>query len=159
MIRAAQETALVLAVLLSSCDPNSRSYVYPSTSMEPTIREGERVTVRHIPDLKAADLAREDVVLFKRPEEPNTLYLKRVLALPGETIEIRNGIVLIDDTKIAESYLGPDFVPNIRSFFGPFEVQPGFVFVLGDNRNRSADSRLWGAVPESNLIGKWIAAR
>ena len=82
---------------------------------------------------------RGDVVIFPYPDNPETIYVKRVIGLPGETVEIKNGAVYIDGTPIEEPYLKE----AMRGEYGPYVVPEGCYFMLGDNRNSSQDSRKW----------------
>lgn len=99
---------------------------------------------------------RGDVVVFRYPLEPSRDFIKRIVALPGETIEIRGGRVLVDGRSVPEPYpLDPG------TYDWPVTVvPPGHYFVLGDNRDNSSDSHIWGPVPFDNIVGKaWVAYR
>lgn len=95
---------------------------------------------------------RGDVIVFEYPLDESRDFIKRVIALPGETIELRNGKVYIDGKLMPEPF-GPN--PTNRSF-GPLKVPPDTVFVMGDNRNNSSDSRTWGPLPQKDIIGKAV---
>ena len=82
---------------------------------------------------------RGDIVIFPYPDEPETTYVKRIIGLPGETVEIKDGAVYIDGNPIEEPYLKEE----MQGAYGPYEVPEGCYFMLGDNRNSSADSRRW----------------
>jgi signal peptidase I len=107
---------------------------------------------------------RGDVVVFRYPEDPDIDFVKRVIALPGETIEIRDKVVHIDGRPLDEAYTifrDPVVVPDkpmlprrARDQFGPFEVPRGSYFVMGDNRDNSRDSRFWGPVPAGMIKGR-----
>jgi len=104
---------------------------------------------------------RGDIVVLNPPNGATTAdkpYIKRVIGLPGDTFEIRNDHVYINDIELVEPYLDPGTVTdNCREVCGPFKVPEGTVIVLGDNRGNSEDSRVFGAVPIENIIGKaWI---
>jgi signal peptidase I len=97
---------------------------------------------------------RGDIVVFRFPNDPSRDFIKRIVGLPGETIEVRNGQVYINGQPLEEPYLRerPSYT------FQPVTVPPGHYFVLGDNRNNSSDSHIWGVVPEGNIIGKaWVS--
>ena len=110
----------------------------PTGSMEHTIEVDDCIL-----GLKPAYLfngpKRGDVVIFPYPDNPETTYVKRVIGLPGETVEIKNGYVYIDGTPIEEPYLKEE----MRGEYGPYVVPEGSYFMLGDNRNSSQDSRKW----------------
>ena len=122
-----------------------------SISMQPTLFERDFVLVNKLA-YKLGELNRRDVVVFQPPiEAENEPYIKRVIGLPGDTVRITDGMVYINDLPLQESYeAGP---PN---YHGVWKVPPGRVFVLGDNRNNSSDSHLWGMVPVDNIIGKAV---
>lgn len=93
---------------------------------------------------------RGDVVVFRYPRDPSRDFIKRVLAVPGDSVEIKNGEVYVNGNTVDESYIA-----NPASYDLPLEVVPeGNYFVLGDNRNNSFDSHVWGFVPEGNIIGE-----
>jgi signal peptidase I len=114
----------------------------PSGSMENTIMTGDRLV-----GFRFAywfdDPQRGDIVLFDYPVDESTLYIKRVIGLPGETVEIRNGKIYIDGSTepLEEDYLKEDWVVRNDGF--TFQVPEGSYLVLGDNRNNSADARYW----------------
>jgi signal peptidase I len=112
-------------------------------------------------------IRRGDVVVFKFPEDPTRDFIKRVIGLPGETVEIRNKQVLVDGKPIVEPYvhfieqpLRPDDPEyglrsdSIRDNWGPQAVPAGQLLVLGDNRDNSRDSRFWGFLPEDQVKGR-----
>jgi signal peptidase I len=96
---------------------------------------------------------RGDIVVFRYPKDLSRDFIKRIIALPGETVEIRGGKVFVNGVALKEEYVrdNPSYV------FEPTKVPPGHYFVLGDNRNNSSDSHVWGMVPEENVIGRaWV---
>lgn len=113
----------------------------PSGSMENTIMTGDRVFGFRLAYL-LSEPERGDIVIFKYPDNESLNYIKRIIGLPGETITIRDGLVYINDsqTPLEEPYLAET---PYRQDYGPFEVPEGHYFMLGDNRNNSADSRFW----------------
>lgn len=121
-------------------------------SMEPNLCPNQRLIVEKVSyrfDLPE----RGDVVVLKLPSRETEPLIKRVIGLPGETVEIRNGCVFIDGEPLRESYLQVQTYGNIP----PRKVPEGYVFVLGDNRNASNDSRFFGPVPLDNIVGRaWI---
>jgi signal peptidase I len=122
-----------------------------SISMQPTLFERDFVLVNKLA-YKLGDLHRRDVVVFQPPiEAEKEPYIKRVIGLPGDTVRVTNGMVYINDLPLKESYEAAP--PNYN---GVWEVPSGRVFVLGDNRNNSSDSHLWGMVPVDNIIGKAV---
>jgi signal peptidase I len=94
---------------------------------------------------------RQQVVIFRTPVPGSPDYVKRVIGLPGDTVEIRHGVVWVSGAPLAEPYLAAP--PNRLENFAPVKVPPASYFVLGDNRENSYDSRYWGFVPRSAIIG------
>ena len=112
----------------------------PSESMEDTIMTGDRIFGNRLAYINK-DPQRFDIVIFKYPDDETQLFIKRVIGLHGETVEIRDGKVYIDG---AETPLDDSFTPEPpQGNWGPEVVPEGSYFMLGDNRNRSKDSRFW----------------
>jgi len=121
----------------------------PSGSMETTIMTGDRVLGLRL-TYKFSDPERGDIVVFNYPIDQalgkNTKYIKRIIGLPGETVEIRDGEIYIDgsDTPLEEDYLHEEWVVANDGF--TFEIPDGYYLMLGDNRNNSSDSRYWATL-------------
>jgi signal peptidase I len=121
------------------------------TSMQPRLADQERIFVNRFV-YQFADIARGDVVVFSYPRDPSKSFIKRVLGVPGDEIEIRDGAVVVNGERVEEPYIKPEYM-DTRSF--PKVVVPeGEYFVLGDHRNSSNDSRNWGFVAERLIYGK-----
>lgn len=97
---------------------------------------------------------RGDVIVFKYPRNPEIAYVKRVIGLSGEKVEVRGRQVYIDDSPLEENYIQHLDPTSIYDHYGPVVVPEGMYFVLGDNRDNSQDSRYWGFVPRDHVIGK-----
>lgn len=100
---------------------------------------------------------RGDVIVFRAPRNEEYDYIKRIIGLPGDLIQIDNGGVFINNKPVDEYYLPKDFITNTGAFVRigqPVTVPNDQYFVLGDNRSHSSDSREWGFVPKENIIGK-----
>src|SRR3712207_3992039 len=99
------------------------------------------------------ELERGDIVVFWYPDDPTKSYIKRVIGLPGETVQLRGGRILVNGLELQEPYLDPalNASPDDRA---PVYVKPHYYFVMGDNRDNSSDSRTWGLVPEKYIYGK-----
>ncbi len=127
--------------------------VVPTASMAPTIEPGEHLAVRH--GLFTGDPEAGDVVLFEAPD--GQLMVKRVVAVGGESVGIRDGRLVVDGTVQREPYTDVDAIDSV--YFGPVTVPQGHVFVLGDNRFGSEDSRKFGALPlsavQGEVLGVW----
>ena len=146
---------IVIAVLLSFA---LHTFVIvnatvPTSSMENTIMAGDRVIgsrlyyLRHEP-------ARGDIVMFDYPDDPNILYIKRVIGLPGDHVEITGGTVYINGEPLDEPYLSVE----TEGEWGPYDVPEGCYFMMGDNRNDSADSRYWQNtyLTRDGIVGKAV---
>lgn len=127
----------------------------PSESMEETIRTGDRVFGNRLAYLKK-DPKRLDIIVFKYPDDESQLFIKRVIGLPGETVDIRDGKVYIDDseTPLDDSYIPEEMLGS----WGPYVVPEDSYFVMGDNRNWSKDSRYWENtyVKKDKILGKAV---
>ena len=127
------------------------------TSMLPRLHDGERIFVNKLiyyDDYRwAPKIDRGDIVVFWFPDDPSKSYIKRVIGLPGDTIEVHEGIVRVNGRDIEEHYLDPRLNLSHRSQ-APIYVRPNYYFVMGDNRDNSSDSRIWGLVPKKYIYGK-----
>jgi signal peptidase I len=123
------------------------------TSMQPHLSDQERIFVNKF-IYHFSDVSRGDIVVFWYPRDETKSLIKRVIGLPGETIEIKSGVVMVDGQPLIEPYLESNYVDFAS--FGPMEVPEGSYFVLGDHRDSSNDSRNWGAVPGNKIFGKAI---
>ena len=166
--------ALIFALIIASI---VRTFLFapfkiPSGSMIPTIAIGDHIFATMysfgvpIPftDIKIfrQPVERGDIIIFPYPLDPSVDYIKRVIGLEGERVALRDGKVLIDRKQLDEPYayfdeqIVAEYTRQDRSMpdFGPVRVPEGNVFVMGDNRLRSSDSRIWGFVPISSVKGK-----
>lgn len=139
----------------------------PTPSMEPTILVGDRLlvdkfTVRNqmsgsFPGTPAHELKRGDIVVFKHPTDITNLWVKRVIGLPGEEVRVINKRVYIDNQPLDEPYAyhsDPSVQRNQRDNFPPLVVPADSYFVMGDNRDNSVDSRFWGVLPHTLIVGR-----
>jgi signal peptidase I len=143
--------AVVVCVLLITYIV--QAFKVQGTSMSPELRDSERILVNKFV-YYLGDIERGDVVVFWYPEDPDLSFIKRVVGLPGETVEIRAGAVYVDGRLVDEPYVDEENAE--RRSFPPHDIRPGHYFVLGDNRKGSNDSRSWGLVPERYIYGKAI---
>jgi signal peptidase I len=152
----------VLAAFLLIEGTLVQARVIPSESMVGTLLIGDHVLVSrfgydagvpftawHIPLWRQP--LRQQVIVFHPPIPNQPDYVKRVIGLPGDRVEIRGGAVWVNGKPLTEPYL-PD-TPNTWEDRGPYVVPPNSYFVMGDNRNNSFDSRYWGFVPRSSIVG------
>jgi signal peptidase I len=157
---------VLLAVLLIRTFIGEASVV-PTGSMERTILVGDHIfldkalygpeipfTGWRLPALRS--VRRGDIVAFRYPKDPALTFLKRVVALGGDRVEIRNDVLHVNGQPTAESYVEHTRkrVSGYRDNLRPLVVPPGHMFVLGDNRDDSEDSRYFGAVPLANVVGE-----
>jgi len=140
--------AVVVCVLLITYVV--QAFKVQGTSMSPELGNGQRILVNKF-IYRFDDIERGDVVVFWYPEDPELSFIKRIVGLPGETIEIRSGTVYVDGERLEEPYVAA--MNADRRSHGPISVRPGHYFVLGDNRRGSNDSRSWGLVPERYIYG------
>jgi len=150
-----------------------QAYRIPSSSMEDTLLKGDHILATKfnygltVPfttkKLWGKDRVpqRNDIIIFTFPVNHSMDFVKRVIGLPGDTIEVRDKKVYLNGKRYEipqEKYTDPFSLTQgqgkVRDFFGPVKVSPGHVFVMGDNRDQSYDSRFWGQVPLENIKGK-----
>jgi signal peptidase I len=130
----------------------------PSDSMVPTLAKGDRLVVEkvsyhfHPPHVG-------DIVVFSPPDllqaqgyDPNQAFIKRVIGTTGDIIEVKNGQVYRNQNPVQEPYI----LENLRYRLPPLQIPPGHLFVMGDNRNNSNDSHIWGFLPQDHVIGQAI---
>jgi signal peptidase I len=130
-----------------------QAFYIPSESMESTLLINDRVLVNKV-SYHLHDINRGDVVVFERPEnEPGEIrdLIKRVIGLPGETIEIRDDTVYINGNRLVEPYLDEG---TVMEDHGPVVVPEGHLFVMGDNRDESQDSRFFGPIDSELVVGR-----
>jgi len=157
----------------------AQAYNIPSGSMKPTLLVGDFILVNKLV-YRFSEPQRGDIVVFKYPIDPNIDFIKRIIALPGEEVEVRNNQVFINGKPLTLIEVGrgeengvrkviyeevlpegkkhkvqfyEDF-PFSKRDFGPVVVPPNHYFVMGDNRDNSEDSRYWGFLPRENIVGK-----
>lgn len=147
--------ALIIAILLKTFI--FANAVIPTGSMINTIQEGDRIIASRLAYINE-DPKRYDVIIFHYPDDESQLFVKRIIGMPGETINIKNGIVYITDANGNTTEARSDFVTNCvpTGDFGPYTVPLGSYFVMGDNRNDSWDARYWKKknVEKKKIIGK-----
>lgn len=144
------ETLLISFILFLAINTVTARIRVDGSSMEPSLHHNELILVNRLA-YQFGEPARGDVVVFRFPRDPEQEYIKRIIGLPGDTIEIRDHQVFVNGILLEEPYIA---APTNQS--GVWTVPEDRYFVLGDNRNDSSDSRAWGTVPEEYLIGKAI---
>jgi signal peptidase I len=162
-------TAVALALVIRTF--GVQAFRIPSPSMEDTLLVGDHLFVSkflygaeipftggiRLPGFR--DPERGDVIVFRFPEDPSQDYIKRCVGVPGDTVEYRDKVLYVNGERQEEPYTkfadGDRISPN-RDNFGPIEVPEGKYFMMGDNRDRSSDSRYWGFVDHTEIRGKAI---
>lgn len=137
--------ALIFYFIIDSFFPRVR---VENISMKPTLQPGELLLVNKLA-YKLGQPRHGDVIVFHYPGNPSEDYIKRLIGLPGDNIQIQGGLVYINGQAMDEPYISTP--PNYQ---GSWEVPEDSYFVLGDNRNQSSDSHSWGFVPIGNVVGK-----
>ncbi len=146
--------AIALAIVIPIRMFVAQPFVVSGLSMYPTFNDGQYLIVDEISYLLQGP-HRGDVVIFRYPNDPSRFFIKRMIGMPNEKIQISNGVVTIFNTAnpngftLDEPYLDEPFNTTQTYVTGPDQY-----FVMGDNRNESSDSRAWGLVPKKNLIGR-----
>jgi signal peptidase I len=144
------ETIILSLVLFLAINAISERIRVESISMQPTLYPGDYVIVNKMAYRLKGNPDRGDVIVFRYPPNPEAIpYIKRVIGLPGDQIHIADGKVYVNGQAVVEPYL---VVTTNRG--GDWTVPAGQIFVMGDNRNNSSDSRSWGFVPLENIIGR-----
>lgn len=172
---------LLYAVVFFLVSGNFKSYSIRSNAMLPTLSKGDVIIIYKIdPD----EVDRGDIVIFKYPEKPSIVFVKRVIGVPGDTVEVKNDVISINGKPLHREKVGMfalnrarhpvykeciirelydnkelcyrtlEIFENEGKDYGPVKVPSGYLFVLGDNRDNSRDSRFWGFVPAENILGK-----
>jgi signal peptidase I len=165
--------AIIIAVILALFIRTFiiQAFKIPSGSMLPTLQIGDHILVNKfiygvkLPYLNTnlipvGEPVRDAIIVFRYPEEPDKDFIKRVIAVPGDVLEIRNKKVFVNHEPLEQQYAvytDPHLIPaqvNPRDNLGPVTIPPDSYFVMGDNRDNSYDSRFWGFVDASEIRGK-----
>ena len=175
LVRELIETVILALIIFLALDFSVQNFRVEGPSMEPTLGNGQHVLVNKIvylrinPNKLAGFIPffnsnggevfpfhapnRGEIVIFRFPRDPSRDFVKRVVGVPGDTVEIRQGRLLVNGVERPEPYV----VNRDETSMRPVAVPPDSFFVLGDNRRASSDSREWGPVPAENLIGRaWV---
>jgi signal peptidase I len=151
--REALITIILALIIFFTARATIQTFVVVMTSMEPSFHEGQRLVVNKAVYI-FGDPQRGDVVIFKAPNDQHDDFIKRIIGIPGDTVEVKDGAVYVNGVKLDEPYIKSS--PNYT--MAKLEVPKDNYFVLGDNRNHSNDSHYGWLLPRENLIGKaWLS--
>ena len=142
------ETVGLAVILFLAINTVSARVRVDGVSMLPTLQNGEFVLVNKLA-YRIGTPSRGDIIVFRSTTTTDLDLIKRIMGTAGDKISIHNGQVLINGQRLNELYINA--IPN---YSGDWQVPDGYLFVLGDNRNDSSDSHLWGFLPQKNVIGK-----
>lgn len=153
MVREVVETVGLAVIIFLIIRIGIQNYRIEGASMEPNFHDGEYLIVNKLA-YRLGEYERGDVIVFKYPNDPSKDYIKRVIGLPGDTVEIRAGQLFVNDKQIEEPY---EHMPNVRDEPATV-VEAGHLYVMGDNRPASSDTRSWGQLGQEFVIGQaWLA--
>lgn len=142
--------AIVIPIRVLLAEP----FVVSGSSMVPTLENSNYLIIDKI-SYKLTDPERDDVVVFQYPNDPTKYFIKRIIGLPNETVDIQGSVVTITNEKYPKGIvLDEPFVKNVGNNTTHLELKNDEYFVMGDNRNASSDSRYWGAVHKKFITGK-----
>ncbi len=147
--------ALIAALIIRTFV--AQAFRIPSGSMIPTLLVGDQLLVDKV-TYRFHQPRRGDVIVFKYPGDESRDFIKRIIGLPGDMVEVRAKAVYINGKPLNERYAFHDVLDNmhviLRDDFGPVTVPPDKYFVMGDNRENSQDSRFWGFLERDKVIGR-----
>ena len=144
------ETLFLSVALFFGINALTARVVVEGFSMRPTLENDSYILVNKMA-YRSKLPERGDIIVFHFPIDPDQDFIKRVIGLPGDEIDIHDGQVIVNNLTLSEAYIAA-----APQYAGSWHVPENHVFVLGDNRNNSSDSHAWGAVPLENVIGKAI---
>jgi signal peptidase I len=145
-------TVIIILVVFAAVQFTMQSFRVEGKSMEPSFHNGEYIVVNKL-TYRFVSPHRGDVVVFRNPQMPDRLYIKRIVGMPGDTVEIRGGQIYINGGVLEET---PDFAAILYENYS-VTVPKGRYFVIGDNRTATSGSHTFGLVPRRNIVGKtWI---
>lgn len=144
------ETLALAVILFLAINAMSARVRVDGFSMRPTLEDGEFVLVSKLSYL-FGEVERGDIIVFHFPKNPSEELIKRVIGLPGDRVSVHNGVVSVNGQVLDEPYIS-----SAPSYSGDWFVETGQLFVLGDNRNNSNDSKDWGLLPFDQVVGKAV---
>jgi signal peptidase I len=164
LFREIVETFLLATIIFLVVNGTTGRFRVEGESMEPNMHDGQYVIVNRlayatIGSLELGEPERGDVVVFRFPRDPSRDFIKRVIGLPGERIEVANGRVRVcPSSGAACEALAEPYIRQVPNYSGVWTLGPDEFFVLGDNRNNSSDSHNWGPLTVEQIIGRaWVS--
>lgn len=146
------ETILLTVIIFLTLNATTGRFQVRGSSMEPTLHDGQYLIISKV-TYWISPPKRGDVIVFHPPGSLKDDYIKRIIGLPGELIEIRNGALFVEGAQLDEFY-----ITNPGFYSGTWQLEEDEYFVLGDNRRNSSDSHNWGTLPQDNIVGKaWLS--
>ena len=153
LLRETLETVILAVLIFLVIRSLVQNYRIEGQSMEPNFHHGQYLLVNKMA-YRLGEYRRGDVIVFHYPNDPSQDYIKRIIGLPGDTVEFRDGVLFVNGLFIDEPYDQVQIAKNIPAQ----TVAPAFLYVLGDNRPASSDTRTWGQLSQEFVIGKaWLA--
>lgn len=150
LLREIGETFLIAGMLFLAVNLFTARIRVEGGSMEPSLHDGEFVVINRLA-YRWNDPQRGEIIVFRFPLDLERRFIKRIIGLPGDTVTVREGQVLVNSLPLQEPYVSAP-----PRYDGTWTVEEGHVFVLGDNRNNSSDSQNWGSLSKEEIIGKAI---
>ncbi|HNM37471.1 MAG TPA: signal peptidase I, partial [Anaerolineales bacterium] len=144
------ETLVLAVILFVGINSVSARVRVDGFSMQPTLQDGEFVLVSKL-SYKFGDFQRGDIIVFDFPMNPDEELVKRIIGVPGDHVMVRDSHVYVNEQMLNENYIA-----QAPLYSGDWIVPDGTLFVLGDNRNNSNDSKDWGLLPQGNVVGKAV---
>lgn len=132
----------------------AQPFIVSGASMEDTFHHNEYLIVDQL-SYRFHEPERGDVIIFRYPRDPSKYFIKRIIGMPGDTVTIENGVVQIANAAQPEGFvLDEPYITSDTGTHGTTTLGPGEYFVMGDNRDESSDSRVWGVLEEDNIVGR-----
>jgi signal peptidase I len=150
LIREIGETILIAGILFLAVNLVTARIRVEGSSMEPSLHDGEFVVINRLA-YRWANPERGEIIVFNFPLDPERRFIKRIIGLPGDTISVHQGTVVVNNIPLEEPY-----IYAAPQYDGEWIVEDGHYFVLGDNRNNSSDSQNWGSLEAEAIIGKAV---
>jgi signal peptidase I len=152
-VREILETLFLTALIFLGVRVLVQNYKVEGFSMEPTLDDGQYLLINKIGE-HFHQPERGDIIVFQYPLDPTKSFVKRVIGVPGDTVEVRDRETIVDGKALQEPYIKAP----ANGIYPRTTVPPNEYFVMGDNRNNSSDSRSWGMLPANDIIGEaWVS--